>query len=48
MAKDFILDLVKQELEGKSIAPQKEEVGRVVSVGDGVVQIEGLPQVMFS
>ena len=48
MAKDFILDLVKQELEGKSIAPQKEEVGRVVSVGDGVVQLEGLPQVMFS
>lgn len=48
MAKDFILDILKKELEGKQLDPVKEEIGRVVSVGDGVVQIEGLPQVMFS
>ncbi|MDP2637154.1 MAG: F0F1 ATP synthase subunit alpha, partial [bacterium] len=48
MAKEFILDILKKELEGKNLGPHKEEIGRVVSVGDGVVQIEGLPQVMFS
>src|SRR3989344_1771663 len=48
MAKEFILDILKKELEGKDLGPKKEEIGRVVSVGDGVVQIEGLPQVMFS
>ncbi|MDO8577421.1 MAG: F0F1 ATP synthase subunit alpha [Candidatus Wildermuthbacteria bacterium] len=48
MAKEFILDILKKELEGKELGPVKEEIGRVVSAGDGVVQIEGLPQVMFS
>ena len=48
MAKEFILDILKKELEGKELGPEKKEIGRVVSVGDQVVQIEGLPQVMFS
>ncbi|MBI2113120.1 MAG: F0F1 ATP synthase subunit alpha [Candidatus Wildermuthbacteria bacterium] len=48
MAKEFLVDILKRELEGKSLAPKGEEIGKVVSVGDGVVQIEGLPQVMFS
>lgn len=48
MAKDHIFDIIKQELERGDLAPEKEEIGRVVSVGDGVVQIEGLPNVMFS
>ena len=48
MAKDHIFDIIKQELEGSDLAPKKEEIGKVVSVGDGVVQIEGLPNVMFS
>ena len=48
MAKDFILDIVKKELEGAEVTPEIEEIGKVVSVGDGVIQIEGLPNVMFS
>ncbi|MBI2113345.1 MAG: F0F1 ATP synthase subunit alpha, partial [Candidatus Wildermuthbacteria bacterium] len=48
MAKEFLVDILKKELEGKSLAPKGEEIGKVVSVGDGVVQIEGLPQAMFS
>ena len=48
MAKDFIFDILKKELEGIETKPSKEEIGKVVSVGDGVVQIEGLPNVVFS
>ncbi|MCH7552293.1 F0F1 ATP synthase subunit alpha, partial [Patescibacteria group bacterium] len=48
MAKDFILDIVKKELEGIDSTPEVEEIGKVISVGDGVIQIEGLPNVMFS
>jgi F-type H+/Na+-transporting ATPase subunit alpha len=48
MAKDHIFDVIKQELEGKTSGPVKEEIGRVVSVGDGIVEIEGLSGVVFS
>ena len=48
MAKDHIFDILQKELEGKSLSPKAEEIGRVVSVGDGVVLIEGLPNVVFS
>jgi F-type H+/Na+-transporting ATPase subunit alpha len=48
MAQDHIFDILQKELEGGELGPKKEEVGRVVSVGDGVVQIEGLPNAMFS
>ena len=48
MEKDHLFDILKKELEGTSLAPANEEVGRVVSVGDGVVQIEGLPNAVFS
>ena len=48
MAQDHIFNMLSEELEGKHLNAEKEEVGRVVSVGDGVVQIEGLSHVMFS
>ncbi|MEK7542089.1 MAG: F0F1 ATP synthase subunit alpha [Patescibacteria group bacterium] len=48
MAKDFIFDIVKKELEGIETKPSAEEIGRVISIGDGIVQIEGLPNVVFS
>ena len=48
MAKEFIFDILKKELEGIETSTTGEEIGKVVSVGDGVVQIEGLPNVMFS
>lgn len=48
MKKDFLFDILKKELEGIEAGPKGEEIGKVVSVGDGVAQIEGLPHVMFS
>ncbi len=48
MKENFLLDILKKELEGTNLAPRGEEIGRVVSVGDGIVQIEGLPHAMFS
>lgn len=48
MKNDFLLDIVEKELEGVDLAPKGEEIGKVVSVGDGIVQIEGLPHAMFS
>ena len=48
MAKEFLFDILKRELQDLQTGPTKEEIGKVVSVGDGVVQIEGLPNVVFS
>src|SRR3989338_1551872 len=48
MARDHIEELLEKELEEKALGPQGKEIGRVVSVGDGIVQIEGLPSVVFS
>ncbi|OHA65838.1 MAG: F0F1 ATP synthase subunit alpha [Candidatus Wildermuthbacteria bacterium RIFCSPHIGHO2_01_FULL_49_22b] len=48
MAQDHIFDILQKELEGKELSPKGEEVGRIISVGDGVVQIEGLPNAVFS
>ena len=48
MAREYIFDILQKELKGGETSPNVEEVGKVVSVGDGVVQIEGLPNVMFS
>ncbi len=48
MSKDFIFDILKKELEGIETGSKGEEIGKVVSVGDGVAQIEGLPHAMFS
>ncbi|MDP2641122.1 MAG: F0F1 ATP synthase subunit alpha [Candidatus Yanofskybacteria bacterium] len=47
MDKGFI-DILKKQLEGVEIKTKGEEVGRVVSVADGIVQVEGLPNAMFS
>ncbi|MDP4007137.1 MAG: F0F1 ATP synthase subunit alpha [bacterium] len=48
MAKDHIFDILTEELQGGKVVLEKEEIGRVVSVGDGIVQMEGLPNVVFS
>ncbi len=48
MAKDFVFDILKKELEGVETTPSGEEIGRVVNVGDGVVQVEGLPNALYA
>ncbi|MCP6720323.1 MAG: F0F1 ATP synthase subunit alpha [Patescibacteria group bacterium] len=48
MEKDFILEALKRQIEGADLSVKGEEIGRVVSVVDGIVYIEGLPNVMSS
>jgi len=48
MSEDSLYNILKKELEGIKMTAEGEEIGKVVSVGDGVVQIEGLPNVLFS
>lgn len=45
---DFTFDILRKELEGLTDTGSAEEIGKVISVGDGVAQIEGLPGVLFS
>ena len=46
---DLILEKIKREIENFSLEKnQLEEVGRIVSVSDGVVEISGLPDAMIS
>lgn len=40
-----IIDRIKKEIQEFTFAPQKETVGRVIKVGDGVAEIEGLDTV---
>ncbi|MDO8655128.1 MAG: F0F1 ATP synthase subunit alpha [bacterium] len=48
MEKDFIIELLQKQIQGADLKPKTEEIGRIVSVGDGIVSIEGLPNAMFS
>ena len=48
MKKDFILEKLKQQIEGADLSVKGEEIGKVVSVVDGIVYIEGLSNVMSS
>lgn len=48
MKKDFIVDILQKQIEGADLKVKGEEIGKVVSVGDGVVTIEGLPNCLFS
>ncbi|MBI4122809.1 MAG: F0F1 ATP synthase subunit alpha [Parcubacteria group bacterium] len=48
MEKDFIIELLQKQIQGANLKPKAEEIGRIVSVGDGIVSIEGLANAMFS
>lgn len=48
MKTNHFFEAFKKELGGVSLEVRGEEIGRVVSVGDGILQIEGLPNVFFS
>lgn len=43
-----IVEKIKKEIENFSGAPKVEEIGTVVSVGDGVAEIEGLTKALMS
>ncbi|MGL6188418.1 MAG: F0F1 ATP synthase subunit alpha, partial [Holosporales bacterium] len=40
-----ILSILKQEIAGLDTAPQVSEIGRVISVGDGIAKVWGLEKV---
>ena len=46
--KDVILKQLKEEISGLTTGPKLEHVGTVTRVGDGVVEIHGLSNVMYS
>ncbi|MBI2574210.1 MAG: F0F1 ATP synthase subunit alpha [Candidatus Wildermuthbacteria bacterium] len=48
MEKAHIFEQLKKQLEGADLSVKGEEIGKVVSVFDGIVQIEGLPRAMAS
>lgn len=48
MEKAHIFEQLKKQLEGADVSVKGEEIGRVVSVFDGIVQLEGLPKAMAS
>ena len=48
MNKDFIIEQLKQQIEGASVSIKTEKAGRVAEVGDGIARIIGLNGVMMS
>ena len=46
--KDFIIEQLKQQIEGFKSEIKEEAVGKVIEVGDGIVKISGLSDVMMS
>jgi len=48
MQKDFIVELLKKQIEGFKAETKSEKVGRVVEVGDGIARVTGLSGAMAS
>jgi len=46
--KDFIIEQLKQQIEGYKSEVKEETIGKVIEVGDGIVKISGLSDVMMS
>ena len=46
MDKNYIIDQLKDKLENFKTQTQKEKVGRVLEIGDGVAKISGLSEIM--
>ena len=46
--KDFIIEQLKQQIEGYKSEIKEETIGKVIEVGDGIVKISGLSDVMMS
>jgi F-type H+-transporting ATPase subunit alpha len=48
MSKDIILEQLEEEIERVKIGPRVANVGTVIRMGDGVCEIKGLSDVMYS
>ncbi|MEA3322889.1 MAG: F0F1 ATP synthase subunit alpha [Patescibacteria group bacterium] len=48
MSKDYIIEQLKKQIAGVEMDTQTERVGTVLEVGDGVVRMDGLSDVMAS
>lgn len=48
MSKDYIIEKLKNQIEGFKDEVQSEKIGKVMEIGDGVARIEGLSEVMAS
>ena len=46
MDKNYIIELLKQQIKGYETQIKTEKVGTVVEVGDGIAKIAGLSEVM--
>lgn len=46
--KDYIIQTLKQEIEGFKLEPKVEKIGTIVELGDGIVKLSGLDEVMAS
>jgi len=43
-----IIEQIKREIENLGVTTEEEEVGRVIAVGDGIAEIEGLTNIQMS
>jgi len=48
MSKDYIIEQLKKQIADVEVSTQTEKVGTVLEVGDGVVRMDGLSDVMAS
>jgi len=48
MSKDYIVEQLKKQIEDVEMSTQTQKVGNVLEVGDGVVRVDGLSDVMAS
>ncbi|MEK7558178.1 MAG: F0F1 ATP synthase subunit alpha [Patescibacteria group bacterium] len=46
--KDFIVEQLKQQIEGFKSSVKEQTVGRVIEVGDGIARVSGISEVMMS
>jgi len=46
--KDYVIQTLKKEIEGLTVSPKVERVGTIVEIGDGIVKLSGLDDVMAS
>ena len=48
ITKDFIVEQLKNQIEGYKPDVKEQNVGRVVEVGDGIARITGISEAMMS